>query len=317
MLSAFLLFVLDRLPNIGVVVVVTAIACILLVLGTLRFVNRLSLEADLRLTNWKLWIAKGIGYPLASVAVLGCKVIPKGLTTPTLSAWWTVCLFSIVLSWIFVTLSWTIVELLGRSSLREASKSLATLGCVLTAGLLWTGTWGQWLWALVVADLCLWGYLNFAIVRFPVVYQARDNVPKYASAVIKMNMGRFADAEIEIVQQLEKREDDYEGWMMLAKLYATRDLDLAAARDTVLELCKQENLTPEQVSTAFHKLADWYLEIGDDPESAREAMEEVSRRYPKLEVGQRALDRFRLIPATREEWVAYKERTNYLPRERW
>ena len=39
----------------------------------------------------------------------------------------------------------------------------------------------------------------------------------------------------------------------------------------MLEICGQPNVTQSDISVALHKLADWQLDIGDDPGAARRA----------------------------------------------
>src|SRR6185369_16109621 len=39
--------------------------------------------------------------------------------------------------------------------------------------------------------------------------------PSYARAVARMKFGKYKDAEREVLQELEKSEDNVEGWMML------------------------------------------------------------------------------------------------------
>jgi len=80
-----------------------------------------------------------------------------------------------------------------------------------------------------------------------------------------MKFGKYSEAEWEIIRELEKAEDDLEGWMMLADLYATHFGDLAEAERTILEICDQPRLTSSQLSVALHRLADWQPEAGSGP----------------------------------------------------
>ena len=50
--------------------------------------------------------------------------------------------------------------------------------------------------------------------------------PMYARAIARMKFGKYSEAEWEIIRELEKCEDDFDGWMMLAGLYANQFNDL-------------------------------------------------------------------------------------------
>src|SRR5205823_9910134 len=99
--------------------------------------------------------------------------------------------------------------------------------------------------------------------------------PMYSRAIAKMKMGKYDDAEWEVIQQLEICEDDFEGWLMLAELYANHFADLAGAERTIKDICSDPNVSPSQLSIALHRLADWHLKPGDDPVAARRALEEI------------------------------------------
>jgi hypothetical protein len=124
--------------------------------------------------------------------------------------------------------------------------------------------------------------------------------PVYSRAIARMKFGKYAAAEREVIKELEKREDDFEGWMMLAELYANHFHEMAEAAATVRELCRQENLAPFQVSLALHRLADWYLKH-DDPEGARAALEFLCERLAGAHFARMAELRLRQLPSTREE----------------
>ena len=83
-------------------------------------------------------------------------------------------------------------------------------------------TWSIGLWILLEASLSL--------VHVPRVSHSR--------AVARMKSGRYSQAEQEILAQLEEKSDDFEGWMMLATLYAEQfGGELRDARATIFELC--------------------------------------------------------------------------------
>jgi hypothetical protein len=125
--------------------------------------------------------------------------------------------------------------------------------------------------------------------------------PSYARAVARMKFGKYKDAEHEVLQELEKSEDNVEGWMMLADLYANYFNDLPEADRTIRELCGQPNVIAIQISLALHRLADWHLNLAYDPASARNALEEVCLRLPGTHFARMARQRIDQLPATGEE----------------
>jgi len=125
--------------------------------------------------------------------------------------------------------------------------------------------------------------------------------PSYARAVARMKFGKYKDAEREVLVELEKSADNVEGWMMLADLYANHFNDLPEADRTIRELCSQPNIISIQVSLALHRLADWHLNLAQNPASARSALEEICGRLPGTHFARMARQRIDRLPATREE----------------
>jgi hypothetical protein len=112
------------------------------------------------------------------------------------------------------------------------------------------------------------------------ILQPRKMPPMYARAIARIKFGKFAEAEWEIIRELENWENDFEGWMMLAELYAKHFNDLAEAEQAVLELCNQPKLSPSQLSIALHRLADWHLKLAQDPDAARRCLQMICDRLP-------------------------------------
>lgn len=83
---------------------------------------------------------------------------------------------------------------------------------------------------------------------------------------------------------------------MLATLYAEQFKDLAGAEEIIMELCDQPAITPPQISVALHKLADWHLKIGSDPEAATRALLVVVNRLPNSHLARMAEARRSQLP---------------------
>ncbi len=121
------------------------------------------------------------------------------------------------------------------------------------------------------------------------------------STIFDIKFGKYSEAEWEIIHQLEKCEDDFQGWLMLAELYANQFKDLPEAEQTILELCEQPKLTPTQLSVALHRLADWHLKLATDPEAARRALQMICDRLPGTHLARMAQIRIDQLPASAEE----------------
>jgi hypothetical protein len=164
----------------------------------------------------------------------------------------------------------------------------------------WLGGWLTFGLALMLVLLPLAAYT-------PEVATPPALPPMYARAIAKMKFGKYSEAEWEIIHQLERHPNDFNGWLMLAKLYAEQYRDLAEAEQTVLEICNQPNVSQSDVSVALHKLADWQLEIGDDPDAARRALFAIVNRMPGTHLAHMAELRVRAVPRSREELLEQRE----------
>jgi hypothetical protein len=133
------------------------------------------------------------------------------------------------------------------------------------------------------------------------ILQPRKMPPMYARAIARIKFGKYTEAEWEIIRELENWEDDFEGWMMLAELYANHFSDLGEAEQTVLELCNQPKLTPTHLSIALHRLADWHLKLAQDPEAARRALLIICERLKGTHLAHMAKLRIDQLPASAVE----------------
>jgi len=116
-----------------------------------------------------------------------------------------------------------------------------------------------------------------------------------------LKLGKYHEAEAAIIQELERCDEDFDGWMMLAEIYAKQFNDLEQADGTVRDLCDQPETTRFQMSMAFHRLADWHLRLGQDPVRARAALEEICRRSPGSHEARMAMAELEALPVDREE----------------
>ena len=174
-------------------------------------------------------------------------------------------------------------------------------------GFIWVGGWLALGLAAITLLAPVAGYA-------PAILRPKKMPPMYARAIARMKFGKYADAETEVIRQLEGHEDDFEGWLMLAELYAIHFQDLPEAEQTILEICDQPRTTPGQVGIALHRLADWHLKLSEDPDAARRALAVISNRMPGTHLARMAELRASSLPHTAEELREQKvNKPVYLP----
>jgi tetratricopeptide (TPR) repeat protein len=125
-------------------------------------------------------------------------------------------------------------------------------------------------------------------------------IPMYSRAIAAMKLGKYAQAEMEVIQELEKCENDFDGWMMLAELYANHFHDIREAERTISGLIDDPKITATQVAVALHRLADWELKLCNNPLAARQVLEQICKRYPNTHLAKMARLRINQIPESVE-----------------
>ena len=114
----------------------------------------------------------------------------------------------------------------------------------------------------------------------PLAFHAEEPVRAYHLAIAKMHRDKYQEAEEAVLEELEKEENDFNGWFLLAELYANHFGDLAGAGLHHPRNLRSTCTNASQVCLAFNHLADWQLALAADPAAARQALEEICRRYP-------------------------------------
>jgi len=206
-------------------------------------------------------------------------------------------LFVISSYWTSVTLAWVLVEAgAGTEGHTRAQFKSLCLTCFI---------------AMLVPALLLWffggwpllGLAGFALLAPMAGYgsnilQVRKTPPLYAHAIARMKFGKYSEAELEIIRELERCEDDFDGWLMLASLYGNQFNDLAEAERTILEMCGHPKTTASQLSIALHELANWHLQRGGDPAAARQALQIICQRLPGSHLAHMAQLRINQLPSS-------------------
>jgi len=129
----------------------------------------------------------------------------------------------------------------------------------------------------------------------------RRTRPSYSKATVHLQRGKYEDAEQEVLAELERCDDDFDGWMLLAELYANHFQDLPAAARMIGETCEQPATTVSEVAVAYHRLADWHMKLEHNPEAAIKALEHISARYPRSHVDRMARLRIKNIQNEQQE----------------
>jgi hypothetical protein len=263
----------------------------------------------------RYWSLKGLLVPLVLWAVMNVGLswylqpfMPQIQAAQNSGKGWSATYFGVLLaglfiissSWSAATLGWSIAQAAAgiEGEVRSNFKTLCWT-CVIGIGLpalalVWFGGWPT---LGLAATAILAPIASYA----PPILHAEKRPPIYARAIAKLKFGKYSEAEWEIIRELEKCEDDFEGWMMLAELYATHFHNLAEAEKTVLEACSQPRTTPSQLSLALHRLAEWHLKLGTDPETARWTLQIICDRLKGTHLAHMAQLRINQLPLTAQE----------------
>lgn len=297
-----------------------ALVSLLLLAGftviVLQYVERL-MGADYRRGQrwfWK-WYIKGVVAPMAIWVLyilgalpgvpslfgrLGWKVVGKVVNASAVG------LIIIASYWAAMTLAWLVVSVaiaIPEANRRQWRVLLLTWSVFLLPVAWAVVHFAGWMCAGFAATLWLLPIAHGALPLRTVLRKA----PIYAAAIAKMKFGKYDEAEWEVIRALEDCDDDFQGWMMLAELYACHFNDLAGAERTMRELCSQPNVTPSDVGVAMHRLADWHLQFGDDPAAARRALEKICAEFPGTHLDRMARLRINRLPDTTEELLQSRE----------
>jgi len=202
--------------------------------------------------------------------------------------------------WTALTLGWAVRKATAgiQGEPRSDFKSLC-ITCLLGLSLPAIGI--AWLGGLPILGLAASAILGPIAGYAPNILRTRKMPPMYARAIARVKFGKYKDAEWEIIHELEKCEDDFDGWMMLAELYAKNFNDVAEAEQTVLEICDQPKTTPSQLSVALHRLSEWHLNLAGDPDAARRALQMICDRLPGTHLAHMAQLRINQLPETPEQ----------------
>jgi tetratricopeptide (TPR) repeat protein len=224
----------------------------------------------------------------------------NGTWLETLQRVATLGLFVIGTYWAALTVGWLLVVLSRQTTEPRQFRNCLLIWSAILGPLAVLLTWSfGWRFAGLGATLWLLPILQHVLALQP----EQKMAPIYSRAIAAINFDKYEEAEKAVIHELESCEDDFDGWMMLAELYANQFNDLAAAQELLRQTCEHPGTTPSQFAVAHHRLADWQLKLAQDPDAARAALEEICRRHPRSHLDRMARLRINQLPASREEWI--------------
>ena len=259
------------------------------------------------------WFIQGVAVPFGVWGIINLGIsnhfpamVPKlAIAQAAHNTWWHYWVGAMINGGAFIVICWGAITYLWMifAIARKAGNSPELRMAVVTVGI------PMFLLALIISFQPSWSILPSAVlvVLMPLVHRALYVVeappptPMYGAAQGKINFGKYEDAEIEVINQLEKKDNDFNGWMLLAELYATKYRRLDDAAKVVVDICRDPTVSEVQASVACNKLADWQLEIGSNPQAARAALNLLIQRAPGSHVAHMAEMRLKQMPRTRDD----------------
>lgn len=122
--------------------------------------------------------------------------------------------------------------------------------------------------------------------------------PVYSNAISLRKRGYPREALILARKELERFPTDIEGQMLVADILAENLNDLEGAAITIQRLCNQPDHTDRNIAYAYNTLADYYLKLNHDRDTAREALQQIIARFPESEVAMLAAQRIGTLANT-------------------
>jgi hypothetical protein len=121
--------------------------------------------------------------------------------------------------------------------------------------------------------------------------QEMEPKPYYSFAISKRKSNKPLEAIVAVREQLAKFPKDFEGVTLLANIQAEDMKDLQSAEITFDHFCNSPNAPDRQVAAAWTQMADWYLKIASDADSARAVLEKIIARFPGTALAAQAAQR--------------------------
>jgi len=137
-----------------------------------------------------------------------------------------------------------------------------------------------------------------------------DPKPFYSHAIAQRKRGHYQEALALVRKELERFPTDFEGQLLMADIQAENLNDLPGAAITIERICNQPEHTPRNIALAWNILADWYLKLNQDRDTARETLQKIIDRLPDSEMSVLASQRIASL-ATTEHLLASHDRKKF------
>ncbi len=122
--------------------------------------------------------------------------------------------------------------------------------------------------------------------------------PVYSNAIGLRKRGNYQEAFNGVRKELEKFPGDFEGHLLLAEIQAENLNDLPGAAITIERIFNQPDAPPRNITVALNTLADWYLKLNQDRDTARETLQRIIDRFPDSEFSLLAAQRIASLAST-------------------
>jgi len=188
----------------------------------------------------------------------------------------------LVLRWILSAALITVETLLIHGA-HDWTVALLILPAAIIMGVIWTPSVGA-----IVGNL-----LTNAIDGGDVPMEAQ---PFYSIAEAKRRNGHPLEAVAAVREQLAKFPGDFHGAMLLASILAEDMNDLPGAQVALERWMAGPGATPQGMASALTALADWHLQLAQDRDAARAALERIVKALPDTPIAHRAAQRLAHLP---------------------
>jgi outer membrane protein assembly factor BamD (BamD/ComL family) len=115
--------------------------------------------------------------------------------------------------------------------------------------------------------------------------------PVYSHAISLRKRGYPREALDLVRKELDRFPTDTEGQMLAADILAENLNDLDAAAIAIERFCNQPEHNARNIAYAYNTLADYYLKLHHDRDTARETLQKIIDRFPESEVAMLAAQR--------------------------
>jgi tetratricopeptide (TPR) repeat protein len=132
--------------------------------------------------------------------------------------------------------------------------------------------------------------------------------PVYSSAISLRKQGYPREALELARKQLERFPTDVEGQMLVADILAENLNDIEGAAMTIQRFCNQPDHTDRNIAYAYNTLADYYLKLHHDRDTAREALQQIIDRFPESEVAMLAAQRIATLAGTEHKAIVQEKK---------